>query len=82
MELKRLARRSLRFAQRQPHDFAVVLVRRKMHGLATGLTHSTAPHMQLCRGPTQSSWGRFRAWEMPWGLCPHCQRVGSSTTKS
>ena len=38
MNLQRLARRSLRFAQRQTHDFKIMLVRRTLHGLATGLT--------------------------------------------
>jgi MFS family permease len=38
MYLQRLARRSLQFAQRQTHDFKIMLVRRTLHGLATGLT--------------------------------------------
>jgi MFS family permease len=38
MHLQRLARRSLQFAQRQTHDFKIMLVRRTLHGLATGLT--------------------------------------------
>ena len=38
MSLQSLVRRSLRFTQRQTHDFKVMLVRRTAHGLATGLT--------------------------------------------
>jgi MFS family permease len=38
MHLQRLARRSLQFAQRQTHDFRIMLGRRTLHGLATGLT--------------------------------------------
>lgn len=38
MYLQRLARRSLRFTQRQTHDFKLMLGRRTLHGLATGLT--------------------------------------------
>jgi MFS family permease len=38
MHLQRLARRSFRFAQRQTHDFKIMLARRTLHGLATGLT--------------------------------------------
>jgi MFS family permease len=38
MYLQRLARRSLQFVQRQTHDFKTMLVRRTLHGLATGLT--------------------------------------------
>jgi len=36
--LQRLARRSLRFVQRQTKDFKLMLGRRALHGLATGLT--------------------------------------------
>jgi MFS family permease len=36
--LQRLGRRSLHFAQRQTHDFKLMLGRRTLHGLATGLT--------------------------------------------
>jgi MFS family permease len=38
MYLQRLARRSLQFAQRQTHDFKIIMARRTFHGLATGLT--------------------------------------------
>jgi MFS family permease len=38
MHLQRLARRSIHFAQRQTHDFKLMLGRRTLHGLATGLT--------------------------------------------
>ncbi|MGD2146749.1 MAG: MFS transporter [Anaerolineae bacterium] len=38
MHLQRLARRGLQFAQRQSHDFKIMLARRTLHGLATGLT--------------------------------------------
>jgi MFS family permease len=38
MHLQKLAQRSLRFAQRQTHDFKLMLGRRTLHGLATGLT--------------------------------------------
>lgn len=38
MQLQRLARRSLYFAQRQTHDFKLMLGRRTLHGLATGPT--------------------------------------------
>ncbi|MGC9335953.1 MAG: MFS transporter, partial [Anaerolineae bacterium] len=38
MSLPSLVQRSLRFTQRQTHDFKVMLVRRTAHGLATGLT--------------------------------------------
>ncbi len=38
MYLQRLARRSIDFAQRQTHDFKLMLARRTLHGLATGLT--------------------------------------------
>ena len=38
MDLQRLARRSLQFARRQTHDFKLMLGRRTLHGLATGLT--------------------------------------------
>jgi MFS family permease len=38
MNLQRLARRSLQFARRQTHDFKIILLRRTLHGLATGLT--------------------------------------------
>jgi MFS family permease len=38
MSLRSLVQRSLRFTQRQTHDFKVMLVRRTAHGLATGLT--------------------------------------------
>jgi len=38
MHLQKLARRSLGFTQRQTHDFKLMLVRRTLHGLATGLT--------------------------------------------
>jgi MFS family permease len=38
MYLQGLALRSLRFARRQTHDFKVMLARRTLHGLATGLT--------------------------------------------
>jgi len=38
MDLQRLVRRSLQFAQRQTADFKVMLARRTLHGLATGLT--------------------------------------------
>jgi MFS family permease len=36
--LQRLAQRSIHFARRQTHDFKVMLGRRTLHGLATGLT--------------------------------------------
>jgi MFS family permease len=36
--LKRLAQRSIRFTKRQTHDFKLMLGRRTLHGLATGLT--------------------------------------------
>jgi MFS family permease len=36
--LQRLAQRSIRFTKRQTHDFKVMLGRRTLHGLATGLT--------------------------------------------
>ena len=38
MYLQKLVRRSLQFARRQTHDFKIMLVRRTLHGLATGLT--------------------------------------------
>ena len=38
MNLQKLAQRSMRFTKYQTHDFRVVLVRRALHGLATGLT--------------------------------------------
>jgi len=38
MYLQRLVQRGLHLAQRQTHDFKVMLVRRTLHGLATGLT--------------------------------------------
>jgi MFS family permease len=38
MHIQRLARRSIHFAQRQTHDFKLMLGRRTLHGLATGLT--------------------------------------------
>jgi MFS family permease len=38
MHLQRLARRSIHFAQRQTHNFKLMLGRRTLHGLATGLT--------------------------------------------
>jgi MFS family permease len=38
MYLQRLAQRSIHFAQRQTHDFKLMLGRRTLHGLATGLT--------------------------------------------
>jgi MFS family permease len=38
MYLQGLAWRSIRFARRQTHDFKVMLARRTLHGLATGLT--------------------------------------------
>ena len=38
MDLQRLAQRSLRLARRQTHDFKLMLGRRTLHGLATGLT--------------------------------------------
>ena len=38
MSLQKLSRRSLQFVRRQTHDFKIVLVRRTLHGLATGLT--------------------------------------------
>jgi MFS family permease len=38
MHLQRLARRSIHFARRQTHDFKLMLARRTLHGLATGLT--------------------------------------------
>jgi MFS family permease len=38
MYLLRLAQRSLQFAKRQTHDFKLMLGRRTLHGLATGLT--------------------------------------------
>jgi MFS family permease len=36
--LQRLAQRSIRFTKRQTHDFKLMLGRRTLHGLATGLT--------------------------------------------
>jgi MFS family permease len=38
MYLQRLAQRSIHFAQRQTHNFKLMLGRRTLHGLATGLT--------------------------------------------
>jgi len=38
MYLQRLAWRTIHFAQRQTHDFKLMLVRRALHGLATSLT--------------------------------------------
>ena len=38
MHMQRLARRSLQFVRRQTHDFKIMLARRTLHGLATGLT--------------------------------------------
>jgi MFS family permease len=38
MQLSNLARRSLYFAQRQTHDFKLMLVRRALHGFATNLS--------------------------------------------
>jgi MFS family permease len=38
MHLRKLVQRSLRFAQRQTHNFKIMLGRRTLHGLATGLT--------------------------------------------
>ncbi|MBN1138241.1 MAG: MFS transporter [Anaerolineae bacterium] len=38
MYLQRLAQRSIRFTKRQTHDFKLMLGRRTLHGLATGLT--------------------------------------------
>ncbi|MEJ2737556.1 MAG: MFS transporter [Anaerolineae bacterium] len=38
MYLQRLAQRSIRFTKRQTHDFKVMLGRRALHALATGLT--------------------------------------------
>ena len=38
MYLQRLARRGIHFTQRQTQDFKIMLVRRTLHGLATGLT--------------------------------------------
>jgi len=38
MDLQRLARRSLDLVRRQTHDFKLMLCRRSLHGLATGLT--------------------------------------------
>lgn len=38
MDLQALARRSLQFVRRQTDDFKLMLVRRTLHGLATGLT--------------------------------------------
>jgi MFS family permease len=38
MYLQKVAWRSLRFARRQTHDFKLMLARRTLHGLATGLT--------------------------------------------
>jgi len=38
MYLRGLAQRSIRFAQRQTHDFKLMLVRRALHGVAFGLS--------------------------------------------
>jgi MFS family permease len=38
MHIEKIARRGLDFAQRQTHDFKLMLGRRTLHGLATGLT--------------------------------------------
>ena len=38
MYLKKLAQRSIHFTKRQTHDFKLMLGRRTLHGLATGLT--------------------------------------------
>jgi hypothetical protein len=62
MYLQTLAQRSLHFAQRQTHDFKLVLGRRTLHGLATGLTtqYSSLYATLLGANPVQLSAARAR----------------------
>ncbi len=55
MYLQRLAWRSIRFARRQTHDFKLMLARRSLHGLATGLTaqYSSIYAVRLGASPVQ-----------------------------
>jgi len=55
MNLQRLAQRSIHFAQRQTHSFKLMLGRRTLHGLATGLTtqYSSIYAMMLGASPVQ-----------------------------
>jgi MFS family permease len=38
MQLQRIVQRGIQFTRRQTHDFRLMLARRTLHGLATGLT--------------------------------------------